>query len=196
MKLKPKHSLSLLALAIYAAASTCALAQTGTITINGEIIADSCTANIESSGGSGNASNFTVNLDPVSYGIFNAANVVAGEKAFTIKLTGCTTSAGTTSMWAHFTGANVEGDGRLKTSHAKMAFELTDGFGGSAIKAGGSAASGGPGADQGSGATFTGNNPDRAASKEYAVRYSSKDALVVGDAATLSSSVTYNIQYF
>jgi len=196
MKLPLKPALSLLALAICAAASTSALAQTGTITINGEIIADSCTANITSSGGSGGGGNFVVNLDQVSYGIFTAANVPAGEKPFTIELTGCTTSAGTTSMWAHFTGANVAADGRLDTTHAKMAFELVDGFGGSAIKAGGSAPSTGPGADQGSGATFSGTNPNRSASKQYAVRYSSKAALLATDAATFSSSVTYNIQYF
>jgi len=194
--MKLKHTLSLMALAVCTAASTSALAQTGTVTINGEVVADSCTANITSPGGSGGGGNFVVNLDPVSYGIFNAANVPAGEKAFTIELTGCTTSAGTTSMWAHFTGANVAGDGRLNTSHTKMAFELVDGLGGSAIKAGGSAPGTGPGTDQGSGATFTGTNPNRSASKQYAVRYSSKEALLDTDAGTLSSSVTYNIQYF
>jgi len=195
--MKLKHTLSLLSLAICVAASTCALAQTGTVTINGEIIADSCTANITSSGGSGSGGNFVVNLDQVSYGIFNAGGVTAGDKPFTIELTGCTTSAGTTSMWAHFTGANVNGNGRLNTTGtADVTFELTDGFGGTPIVAGGSAGAGGPGANQGTGATFTGTNPNRSASKQYAVRYYAESALAASDAGTLSSVVTYNIQYY
>jgi len=195
--MKLKTTLSLLSLAICAVASTTALAQTGTITINGEIVADSCTANITSSGGSGGSGNYIVNLDPVSYGVFPAANEVAGEKPFTIELTGCTLSGTNTSMWAHFTGANVNSDGRLNTTGtAPVTFELTDGFGGAAIVAGGSAGAGGPGAGQGTGATFTGSNPNQSASKEYAVRYHSEAALTAADAGALSSSVTYNIQYF
>jgi len=194
--MKLKHSLSLMALAVCAAASTSALAQTGTITINGEIVADSCTANISSSGGSGSGANFTVNLDPVSYSTLTAG-ATPGEKPFTIELTGCTVSAGTTSMWAHFTGPQVNGDGRLNTTGtAPVTFQLTDGFGGAPIVAGGSAASGGPGANQGSGATFSGTNPNQTASKQYAVRYYAESTVAVGDAGALSSQVTYNIQYF
>jgi len=194
--MKHKHTLSLLALATCVMLSSTTSAQTGTITVKGEIVADSCTANIVSSGGSGGSGNYTVNLDPVSYGVFTAAGVTAGEKPFTIELTGCTVSGSNTQMWAHFTGASVNADGHLATNSSKVSFQLTDGFGGAPIKAGGSAASTGPGADQGSGATFTGSNPNQTASKQYAVRYYAESALAAADAGALTSVVTYNIQYF
>jgi len=138
-----------------------------------------------------------VNLDPVSYSTLNAVGATAGEKPFTIELTECTVDDSKTQMWAHFTGPQVNSDGRLNTTGtAPVTFQLTDGFGKAPIVAGGSAPGGGPGTDQGSGATFTGNNPDKTASKEYAVRYYAEGAVAAGDAGTLSSQVTYNIQYF
>jgi len=193
--MKLKHALSLLSLATCAAISTSALAQTGTITVNGKVIADSCTPNITGGGTSvtGTAPNFTVTLPDVSSASLSSAGATAGDTAFTLELTGCTLSAGTTQMWAFFSGGNVNPTtGRLNNTGSSLdvSFQLTNGFGGAPIIAGGSAA-GAPGAGQGSSATFSAGS----ASKQYAVRYYANSGLPSGAAGNVSSSVTYNIQY-
>jgi len=193
--MKLKHALSLLSLATCAAISTSALAQTGTITVNGKVIADTCTVNITGQGSSvtGGFPNYTITLPDVSSASLSSAGATAGDTEFSVELSGCTLSAGTTRMWAFFSGGNVNSStGRLNNTGGTLdvSFQLTNGLGGAAIQAGGSAA-GAPGSNQGTSVAFQSGS----ASKKYAVRYYANSALPSGAAGNVSSSVTYNIQY-
>jgi len=100
--MKLKHTLSLLPLAICAAASTSALAQTGTIDISGTLTSTGCTPTL-----SGSVTGTTVNLDSVSVTALTGG-VGIGEKPFTFDFTGCDVIPSTTQVWVHFSGSNVD----------------------------------------------------------------------------------------
>jgi len=190
--MKLKHTLSLLSLAICAAASTSALAQTGTIDISGNITSTGCVPSL-----SGSVTGTTVNLDSVSITSMTGG-VGVGEKPFTFDFTGCDVIPSTTQVWVHFSGANVDGNGRITPTAGSnnVRFQLKDGLGGAVIVAGGAVPSGGaPGAGQGASVGFTGVNPNMEAHKTYAVEYWSAAALTSSDAGAVSSSVTYTVVY-
>jgi len=195
--MKLKTSLSLLALASCAAISTSALAQSsGTLNINGNISLVNCTPQLSS-----NVLGNTLTLDDAFIGELDAAAKTTQETAFSFELAGCTTSGSIGNMWVHFSGSNVDANGRLNLTTApsqatknKLRFELLDGPGGAAIKAG-QAAAAQPGADQGTAVQFTGTNPNRSASKVYAVRYYALAALDASDAGAVASSVTYTVVF-
>jgi len=138
----------------------------------------------------------TLTLPDAFINDLDAAGKFSGETAFSFELTGCTTATGINNMWVHFSGPNVDGNGRLSPTSgtSNVRFELLNGPGGAVIVAGGTA-SGAPGTGQGTSATFTGTNPSRAASKTYAVRYYANQALALTDVGAVSSAVTYNVQY-
>jgi len=191
--MKLKTSLSLLSLAVCAACSTAAFAQhSGTLTVNGNITDVSCTPTL--TGGAISGSTLTLPNALVSQ--LATAAATANETPFSFELTGCTTSGGINNLWVHFSGANVDSNGRLKPTSGSnnVRFELRDGA--NMVVAGGTAGGAGPGTGQGTGAAFTGSNPFRAASKSYAVRYYAESGLTTADTGTVQSSVTYNIYYY
>jgi len=193
--MKLKHSLSLLALAC-AGFSTQALAQsTGDLNIKGFISPVSCTPNL--TGGAISGGN-TLTLPDAFVDHLNTPGATTGETSFSFDLSGCTTSAGINNMWVHFSGANVDGAGRLQPTSGSnnLRFELLNGPGGGVIVAGGTASATGPIATQGSAAAFTGSNPNRSVSKTYAVRYYAQNALALSDVGAANTSVTYTVQYY
>jgi len=191
--MKLKHTLSLLSLAICAAASTSALAQTGTIDISGTLTSTGCTPTL-----SGSVTGTTVNLDSVSVTALTGG-VGLGEKPFTFDFTGCDVIPSTTQVWVHFSGTNVDSSTGYITptsGSSNVRFRLKDGLGGAVIVAGGAVPSGGaPAAGQGTSVGFTGTNPSMEAHKTYAVEYWSAAALTSADAGAVASSVTYTVVY-
>jgi len=194
--MKLKTALSVLSLASCAAISTSAMAQSGTLLINGSISPVSCTPVITGPNVNGN----TITLQPAFINDYATVGSTGGAEAFTFEWSGCSI-AGVTNVWVHFGagGANVDGNGRIvpTTGSQNMRFELlNDGTSGTPIVAGGTAGAQ-PNASQGSAVAFTGGpNPNWTASKTYAVRYYANQPLTIADAGAVESSVTYNVQYY
>jgi len=190
--MKLKTSLSLLSLAICAAASTSAMAQSsGTLNIEGFISPVSCTPQLTATTGN------TLKLPDAVLTDLNANGAFTGQTEFKFEASGCTT-VGVDNMWVHFSGANVDANGRIRptTGTQNVRFELLNGLGGAAIVAGGTVPGvGAPGANQGTAAAFSGTNPNRTVSKSYAVRYRAEQALAAADVGAVTSSVTYNVIY-
>ena len=104
---------TLLATALVAVVATTAFAptaqaaNTGTITISGKVLADTCTVSIN--GGA------TVALPTVMTGAFAAVGDTAGTKPFTVNLSGCDSNTTTATM--AFSGSNIDaGTGNLKNT--------------------------------------------------------------------------------
>jgi len=194
--MKLKTTLSLLSLAVCAAMSGAALAQSGTLQINGSISPVSCTPTISGPNVSGN----TITLLPAFINDYSTVGATGGAQAFTFEWSGCSI-AGVTNVWVHFGagGTNVDGNGRIIPTNGStnMRFELlNDGTSGTPIVAGGVAGAQ-PNASQGSAVAFTGGpNPNWTATKTYAVRYYANQPLTIADAGAVESSVTYNVQYY
>jgi len=194
--MKHKHVIRLLSLAICAAASSAALAQSsGTITINGMITDTSCAVNI--TGPSVNTN--VIPLQNAAVSDLGTIGATAKPENFTFELTGC--PATSTGVWAHFYGTNVNPGGRLNdtlsvpdpaTGRTNVSFQLLDGA--APITAGGTASSTGPSATQGTAvpdAAFVGG----AANKTYTVRYYAEVGLTNADIGPVSSLVLYNLHY-
>jgi len=190
--MKLKTSLSVLSLAVCAAVGGAAQAQSfGTLTITGFINAMGCTPSLNGSSLTG----ATLNLDDAQATDLANPGDTTGEKEFTFQLSGCSTGT-VNNMWVHFSGGNVDTEGRLRTNNSNVRFELLDGPGGTAIRAGGVAGNAGPAANQGTATAFGGSNPTRSAVKTYAVRYYAQNALTPTDTGHISSQVTYNVHYY
>ncbi len=94
---------------IAALAPQTASASDGTITINGQVNAATCTVAVTGTTGS------TVTLPTVATTVLGASGNTAGQTAFSIGLTGC--SAGVTKAATYFeAGPNVNAAGRLNNS--------------------------------------------------------------------------------
>jgi len=194
--MKLKTALSLLTLACCAAISTSALAQsTGTLNIQGNISPVSCTPQLTGGAISGN----TLTLPDAYIDNYTAAGSFGGETPFAFEWSGCQVSAGINNVWVHFgsDGVNIDANGRIvpTVGSQNMRFEMLNGSGGAVITAGGAAAAQ-PTATQGTSAQFTGTNPNQTATKQYAVRYYSTQALAIADAGPVQSAVTYNVRYY
>lgn len=86
-----------------------ALASDGTITINGQIAAATCTVAVTGTSGS------TVTLPTVATSVLGAAGQTAGQTAFSIGLSGC--SSGVTKAATYFeAGPTVNAAGRLNNT--------------------------------------------------------------------------------
>lgn len=175
-----KKNIIALAVTTLTAVSAQAVANTGTISFNGELTANTCNVAVD-----GGAASNTVTLPPISAGALGAAAKTAGDTQFTLALSGCTGSLNTASAFFE-AGSNVNTDGRLvNTADARnVEIELLDGSNnGAVIKAGS--------AEQ---ITSTGyvTISSGAAVLPYTARYY---ATGVAEAGLVASSVTYNIQY-
>lgn len=113
---------------VVASFATPAWAQTATssgdIVVSGEVLAPSCSVETPTT---------RVVLPGVDMGLLQAAGAVAGETAFSVKLTGCVNTQGVRLFFDH-TSPNVRPDGRLANTTVGGAeaveFELLNGQGG------------------------------------------------------------------
>ncbi|GHD69943.1 fimbrial protein [Jeongeupia chitinilytica] len=85
-------------------------ASDGTITINGELTAQTCTIS-----GNGQGNNFTVTLPKVATSVLAAAGSTAGATGFNIALTNCTPATGNVRTFFEY-GSNTLADGNLKNA--------------------------------------------------------------------------------
>jgi major type 1 subunit fimbrin (pilin) len=94
-------------IAATAFAPTAQAANSGTITISGKVLSDTCTVNVNN--------NATVTLPTVMTNSLSTVGSTAGTTGFTIGLTGCDTN--TTSAAMTFSGSNIDaGTGNLKNT--------------------------------------------------------------------------------
>jgi major type 1 subunit fimbrin (pilin) len=104
-------------------------ASDGTLTINGQITAQTCTVS-----GNGQGNNFTVTLPTVSATTLSAAGSTAGSTGFNIALTNCTPATGNVrTFWEY--GANTLADGNLLNNGTatKVEVQLQDMNGGQKV---------------------------------------------------------------
>lgn len=156
-------------------------ADTGTITFNGLLTASTCTVAVD-----GQNENATVTLPTVSTANLSAAGETAGTTAFSMALTDCAGTLETASAFFE-AGASVDGaTGRLLNTGGDatlVTLQLKDGSNDAVIKAGSS--------EQVTSTTYV-DTSSGSAVLPYAVEYFAEDATTAG---TVSSSVTYSIQY-
>jgi len=195
--MKRQHVLSMLALAVCAAASSAAFAQnTGTITINGEITNTNCAFSLTGPGLSGN----TLTLQSAQVSELSTAGPSGDQQSspLTFEVSGCDVNTANNSMWVNFSGTNVNESGRITstTGSANVSFQIRDSDNVTVIKAGDPAGGNGPTTSQGTGVVFSGNNPSKTASKTYWVRYYAEAGLVAADAGPVASTVDYNVYYY
>jgi len=208
--MKPKHLLSLLALAVCAASSSAAFAQqnVGVINFKGELTNSGCTYAMSGSDvtyavdSSNDTGIGTVGLPSVETSQLQVGHGALGEKSFTFNLTGCNVTAANNSMWVNFGDAdpNVDANGRVKVTLAngdttKLSLELLDSDKVTVIVAG-QPAGAAPTPTQGTTATFSGTNPAKDASKTYWVRYHANSNLAATDAGAFTASVSYNVYHY
>jgi major type 1 subunit fimbrin (pilin) len=167
--------------------SASAVASDGTITFTGSI--DSSTCTVTSSAG---AASFTVGLPQVSTKVLAAAGETAGDTSFSLKLSGCSDIVGNVSTNFEAGTAVDLASGRLNNTAAggatNVQIQLLNGDDGSAIVAGGAAAS------QNSHSvamTSDGGTPEAGvATLNYFARYF---ATGISTAGAVSSLVTYSM---
>lgn len=163
---------------VAAIAPQSALASDGTITINGQINAATCTVAVTGTSGS------TVTLPTVATSVLGAAGNTAGQTAFSIGLTGC--SSGVTKAATFFeAGPNVNAAGRLNNSGVatNVNVQLVNSDGTTPIVIGTAA----PSTGVGSFAVTSG-----AATLNYFARYYATGAAGAG---TVATSVTFSMVY-
>ena len=175
-----KKSILALTLALAVPGIHSAMANTGTITFNGELTSNTC--NVSVNGGSAND---TVILPTVSEGVLGSAGKTAGQTQFALELSGCTGSLQTASAYFE-AGTGVNSDGRLVNTGTAQNVDLQlrdSSNGGAVIKAGST--------EQVANAGYV-TLASGAASLPYTAEYYSTD---VAGAGSVIASVTYNIQY-
>lgn len=171
------------AVLLAAAATQSAFASDGTINFNGELVASTCTVNVNGTVGPTAA---TVTLPKVSAAQLKTAGAVAGQTGFNVTLSACT---GTSTKAAAFfeAGAGVDPlTQNLKVSGGatNVQLQLVDATNGNVIKAG-----------DFSQATLTTKVTKNATGNTilpYAVQYISTG---VATAGLVNSTVTYSITY-
>ncbi len=91
----------------------------GVLTINGELVATTCTVS-----GEGQGNNFAVTLPKVSVNALSAAGSTAGTTGFTIALSACDPKSGKVrTYWER--GANTLANGNLKNTGAASNVEVS-----------------------------------------------------------------------
>jgi len=166
------------AAALAAGLATGAHASDGTVTITGEVTAQTCKIN-------GGTPSFTVSLPKVSTTALAAANATAGRTPFQIALTECNPATGTVSAYFE-PGANTDTDNnRLKNTGTatNVAVQLLNSSS-TAIALGKDATGQG-----GGNATLAGG----AATLKYFAEYLATTG--AAGAGTVSTSTTYSIVY-
>ncbi|WP_226118695.1 fimbrial protein [Burkholderia sp. AU33545] len=178
--------LSMMLASIGIAAASAAYASDGTITINGSVVASTCTIN----GGQGDV---TVNLPTVATTALASPGTVAGRTPFTLALTNCTTGNGSpTKVGVAFeAGANVDlTTGRLKLNAGSEAAPAASNVQINVLNDQQQPIKVGFQGDQGSQMVAIGN--DGSATLNYFAEYYATGAVTAGAA---NSKVQYSLTY-
>jgi major type 1 subunit fimbrin (pilin) len=124
MRLKISIGRALLVAASLGAPFAC-FASDGTITIQGTVMAETCTTIASTAGATAGPASFTVALPNISTSELTATNQTAGRTGFALNLSGCATvTNGTKAVTAFFEhGTNVNSQGRLTVTGAS-GFEI------------------------------------------------------------------------
>ncbi|MEH5143182.1 fimbrial protein [Enterobacter cloacae] len=158
-------------------------ASTGTITFNGVVTSQTCNATVNG----GNSNDGTITLPTVPVSALSTNTATAGQTAFTINVSSCTTTANANTVKAYFEkGANVDTNGRLtntstSTPASNVVLQLLEGT--TPINIGD--------ASQTTGTYVTIAN--NTATLPYSVRYYANGAAAT--AGNVSSSVMYSLVY-
>ncbi|TAL71277.1 MAG: type 1 fimbrial protein [Rhodanobacter sp.] len=182
-------SKSLLSAALVAALGTfafipsaqAATAIDGTITINGQVVAATCTVAVNgTSGGNG-----TVVLKPAPTSALAAAAATYGDMPFTIAVTGCDSSLNGKTVTPYWSGTNVNGSGRLNSTGTanNVNLQLLNSDDSTAIALNGA---------EGNQGTSSATVASQAATMTYYARYYATGAATAG---TVSSTVDYTLIY-
>lgn len=181
-----KKALLFTAVAALPFVAPAAHAYDGQINFNGELVAQTCTIDVN---GTVTPAAATVVLPTVSTGTLTAAGQTTGQTGFQINLANCTGPAKSAASFFE-SGPTVDlASGNLKTqtgtgAATNVQLQLVDGSNGSAIKAGDSL--------QRLTTTHVAFDGSGNAKLPYAVQYYATGATTAG---TVNSSVTYSIDY-
>jgi len=161
-------------------AAQAATAIDGTITINGQVVASTCTVAVN-----GGAANGTVTLKPAPTSALNAAAATYGDMPFTIGVTACDASLNGKTVTPYWSGTNVNANGRLtSTGTATLVnLQLLNSDDTTAINLSGA---------EGSQATTGATVASQAATMTYYARYYATGAATAG---TVTSTVNYTLIY-
>lgn len=181
--MKPNVFIAAISLASVAAVSAVNAAD-GIINFEGELVAQTCTVAVD---GVVTPAAATVTLPTVSAGLLDAAAKSAGATNFNIQLSNCTGTATTAAAFFE-AGASVDPvSGYLKNTSGtatNVALRLLDSANGNVIQAGN--------INQVAATTRNAIDASGNANLPYAVEYVALDAATAG---TVTSSVTYSIDY-
>lgn len=134
MKIRFMKPCKFIALAMVVAPGMAAAADPalGTITFQGMVTDQTCTATINGAGG-----NTVVTLPTVTAATLASANATAGSTPFTLGVTGCNTASVQQTVLARFQGVSVDANGNLTNAAAggatNVALQLLNSTGGTAI---------------------------------------------------------------
>ncbi|PHN41795.1 MULTISPECIES: fimbrial protein [Pseudomonas] len=177
------HAFTLAALFL-ATGAQFANAADGTINFNGELNEQTCTIAVD---GVVTPAVATVTLPTISTGLLTSAGQAEGRTGFTIQLTNCVGPATTAAAFFN-SGASVDPlTGNLLNmagSAKNVQLQLIDAKGGAVIQAGNT--------NQRTKTTRNTIDASGAANMSYAVQYLATGAT---EAGTVTSSVTYNVDY-
>ncbi|WP_322042884.1 fimbrial protein [Paraburkholderia sp. J67] len=153
----------------------------GVLTINGKLMANTCTVS-----GNGQGNNFTVTLPNISASELSTAGAVAGATGFNIALSGCTPATGNVrTFWEY--GTNTLADGNLLNggTATNVEVQLLDYNGGQKTID----VSKADGAQNSQVVAITGGN----ASLQYAAQYIAPAGGAT--AGSVTTNVTYSMSY-
>lgn len=184
-----RHSLlKISATLAIASASLAAQAIDGTITINGTVSATTCTVNVN-----GGSANNLVTLPTVGTSALAGVGSSAGATAFSIGVSGCTTSQASMAPYFESAASSTINAGRLATSVSGVDIQILNSAGVAVNLSGSAAVSAGQTGQGVPVVAFTGANPTKAATSNFFARYYS-NAASVGTGA-VSVSLAYTITY-
>ena len=104
-------TLGALAVAPAAKAAASGTAIDGTITINGQVVANTCTVTVNGGGNTG-----TVALKPAPTSALATTGSTYGDMPFNIAVTGCDSSLNGKTVLPYWSGTNVNSNGRLNST--------------------------------------------------------------------------------
>ncbi|MGC1549125.1 MAG: fimbrial protein [Rhodanobacter sp.] len=107
-------------LSVAAVANAATPVSSGTITINGTVVASTCSVSIN-----GGTASPTIQLSPVVNTMLTAVGSATGWQPVSIALSGCTAMSGFTTVFPYFTGTNIDtSSGYLKNTGSATGVEI------------------------------------------------------------------------
>ncbi|MBL8275990.1 MAG: type 1 fimbrial protein [Pelomonas sp.] len=173
---------------VIATASLAAHAVDGTVTITGTVSATTCTVSVNG----GSASN-TVTLPTIGASALVGSGAVAGATAFSIGVSGCTTSQSSMAPYFEAAGSSAFNGGRLATGVSGVDIQILTSTGGVVNLSGSAAVASGQTGQGVPVVPLSGANPSKSATSNFVARYYS-NAASVGTGA-VSVALAYTITY-